>query len=180
MRFLLRVLIALVVVVAVLAAASFLLPREIAVARDITINAPPSAVFPHVNNLKKFEEWSPWAKIDPNVTFEYTGPEQGVGQKVSWSSDMPDVGTGSQEIVESVENQRVRTALDFGDHGTANAVFKLEPSGDEATKVVWGFTTDSGYNPMMRWMGLMMDKWVGEKYDEGLGNLKKMVEGAGS
>jgi len=32
-------------------------------------------------------------------------------------------------------------------------------------------------NPMGRWMGLMMDGWVGPDYETGLSNLKSLVEG---
>ena len=31
---------------------------------------------------------------------------------------------------------------------------------------------------MFRWMGLMMDGWVGPDYEKGLQNLRKLVEGA--
>ena len=33
-----------------------------------------------------------------------------------------------------------------------------------------------GMNPMGRWMGLMMDGMVGADYDQGLANLKALVE----
>jgi hypothetical protein len=34
-----------------------------------------------------------------------------------------------------------------------------------------------GVNPVGRWMGLMMDRWVGADYERGLANLKALVEG---
>ena len=178
MRILKNLIIGLLVLVALLAGAAFLLPREVAVSRTITIAAPPQAVFPYVNDLKKFNEWSPWAKIDPKVTYKFEGPTSGKGQKVTWTSKHADVGTGSQQIVESLPNKRVRTALDFGDHGTAKASFDLEPAGS-GTKLTWSFSTDTGNNPLLRWMGLMMDGWIGEKYEEGLRSLKALVEPKG-
>ena len=33
-----------------------------------------------------------------------------------------------------------------------------------------------GNNPMMRWMGLMFDKWVGADYETGLASLKELAE----
>ncbi len=179
MQILYRSFIALIILIVVLLAVAFLLPREVTVARSITINASPEAIFPYVNDLKKMNEWSPWARIDPKTEYEFEGPSSGKGQKVTWSSTHEHMGIGSQEIIESVPNKSVRTALDFGEHGTANATLLLEPDG-EGTKVTWGFTTDTGYNPMARYMGLMMDSWVGEKYMEGLQNLKKLVEGQSS
>lgn len=175
MQFIYRSFIALLIVAAVLFSVAFLLPREVAVARHITINATPDVVFPYVNDLRKMNEWSPWAKIDPKTEYEFEGAQVGKGQKVSWTSTNEHVGIGSQEIIESVANERVRTALDFGDHGTANATIVLVPEG-AGTKVTWGFTTDTGLSPIGRYMGLMMDTWVGEKYQEGLSSLKTLVE----
>jgi len=42
--------------------------------------------------------------------------------------------------------------------------------------VKWGFATDMGMNPIARWMGLMMDRWVGADYQKGLARLKDLVE----
>ena len=94
---------------------------------------------------------------------------------MEWRSDNKNVGNGTATITESIENQGIKTALDFGSQGTANAWFNLEPQ-DQATEVFWGFDTDMGMNPIGRWMGLMMDGWVGEDYAQGLANLKELVE----
>jgi len=177
MRLLGKLVIGLIVAVALLAVAGFALPRDIEVSRSIVIDAPPEKVFPYVNNLKRHAEWSPWAKIDPETKWSYQGPDRGVGQKVMWSSDHREVGTGSQTIVESVENRRVATELDFGDMGTAKAWFRLQPE-DSGTRISWDFATDAGNNPVMRWMGLMFDRWIGEAYDKGLTSLKQAVEQA--
>ncbi|KMW58986.1 hypothetical protein AIOL_003967 [Candidatus Rhodobacter oscarellae] len=176
MRILLRLLTGIVLLVAVLALGSFLLPREVAVARSVTIDAAPEAVFPHVNSLQKTEAWSPWMQRDPEVKLDYAGPEAGVGNKMTWASEDPQVGNGTQEITLSVENEKVETALDFGPMGTAKASFTLAAAG-EGTEITWGFVTDTGYNPMARYMGMMMDRWVGADYETGLGNLKSLVEG---
>ncbi len=93
-----------------------------------------------------------------------------------WTSDEPKVGSGSQEIVESVPDALVVTALDFGDMGTADARFVLEPTA-AGTRLTWGFVTDTGYNPVMRWMGLKLDDWVGADYEAGLARLKALAEG---
>jgi hypothetical protein len=155
---------------------AFLLPREVQVARSVVIEAPAEEIFPHVNAMKMTEAWSPWLGKDPQVQLTYEGPEAGVGNKMSWASDVPEVGNGTQEITLSVENEKVETALDFGDMGTAKASFTLAAA-EGGTELTWGFVTDTGMNPMFRWMGLMMDGWVGADYERGLGNLKALVEG---
>ncbi|WP_298851227.1 SRPBCC family protein [uncultured Ruegeria sp.] len=173
-----RIFAALVILLLVLVVGSYLLPGKAEVSRDITIDAPAEAIFPYVNSIQETEQWSPWLSRDPETQLSYSGPEAGVGNTLNWASDNPQVGTGSQQIIESVENQQVRTALDFGPMGTATASFILEAEGG-ATKVIWGFESDLGLNPMSRWMGLMMDKWVGGDYERGLINLKALIENHG-
>ena len=174
MRFIGRLFMLLVAAVVVLALVAFALPREITVSRSITINAPASKIFPLVNDLRK-HSWSPWVQLDPNAKFAYSGPTQGKGQKVNWQSDRDDVGTGSQTITASETNKLIETALDFGKHDTATAGFDLEEGGNK-TNVTWRFKTDAGNNPVMRWMGLMFDTWIGENYEKGLANLKELAE----
>lgn len=173
----LKWIIGLIVVLAVIfVGGAFLLPRTVEVARSIEIEAPAADVFPHVNSMQATEAWSPWLGRDPATKLTYSGPEAGVGNKLEWSSENPQVGSGTQVITASEDNKRVATALDFGDMGTAEAEFLLvEDSGK--TTITWGFKSDMGSNPVGRWMGLMMDGWVGGDYEAGLANLKKLVEG---
>lgn len=167
-----------VILAVVVVAGGYMLPREVIVARSVEINASPDVVFPHVNSLKATEAWSPWLGIDPDVQTSFTGPEAGVGAKLEWASVHPQVGSGRQEIIKSVANERVETALDFGDMGLAKAEFLLAPQGS-ATEVTWTLNTDMGPGPVGRWFGLMMDSWVGADYETGLQNLKTLVESGG-
>lgn len=157
-------------------AGGFFLPKEVTVARSVEIDAPASEIFPYVNNLKAAGEWSPWLGRDPEVQLTYTGPEEGVGAKLEWASDDPQVGNGVQQITLSDPDKLVQTTLDFGPMGQALAELELVEAGGTTT-VTWGFETDMGNNPSWRWMGLMMDRWVGGDYEAGLANLKALVEG---
>lgn len=176
MKFIKRLLTGLVAVIVILVVVAYVLPREVAVARSVQINAPASDVYPHIAGLKAHADWSPWLSIDPDVQLTYSGPDEGVGSKLEWTSEHPNVGNGKQEIIEAVELEKVVTALDFGDMGTAEAAVLLASSG-EATNVTWTLVSDMGNNPVGRWMGLMMDRWVGADYEKGLGALKAIVEG---
>jgi len=95
---------------------------------------------------------------------------------MSWSSEKPDVGQGSQEIIESVPESLVRTRLDFGEMGDANAFFELEARGEDKTHLVWGFKSDLGMNPVSRYFGLMFERWIGPDYEQGLAKLKSIAE----
>jgi hypothetical protein len=176
MRFLRNLILVLMGLIALLAAGAYLLPRHQIVERSILIDASPEAVFPLVNSLKRGAEWSPWMGRDPAMQVTYEGPDDGVGAKMQWASENPQVGSGRQEIVLSTPNERVETALDFGEMGAAKAWFALASEG-EGTRLVWGLDADMGSNPIGRWMGLMMDRWVGADYEAGLANIKALAEG---
>ena len=166
--------IGLFIVVAI--AIAYILPGKVRVERATVIEAAPDKVFELVNSFENFNRWSPWYERDPDGDYRIEGPGQGVGARMTWASDKPDVGAGSQEIVESVPTRLVRTKLDFGDMGDANAFFQIEPRGDERTHLVWGFDTELGLNPVSRYFGLMFDRWIGADYEHGLAKLKTLAE----
>jgi hypothetical protein len=177
MRIILRLAQFFVVLFLVLAAIGFLLPQEQKVERSIIIRAMPEEVFVHLNGAKAFNEWSPWALLDENMLVTYTGPDAGKGSTMAWESEQPGVGSGSLTITDLMEYEQVDIALDFGGQGKAASYFKLQPVA-EGTQVTWGFSMDAGMNPIHRWFGLMMDKWVGSDYEKGLLRLKKLIEGS--
>lgn len=159
----------------VLVIIGLILPQQVQVERSITIETSQHKIFPLVNNLHRFNEWSPWQQKDPDTQYRFEGPESGVGAKMYWISNHPQVGSGHQKIIESQLNTRVRTHLDFGAQGEAYAYFNLTPGGDDTT-VVWGFTSEFGMDLIGRYMGLMFDTWIGSDYEAGLENLKKLAE----
>lgn len=165
----------LLALVAVLLIGAYLRPRFVKVQRAQVIHAPASAIYPHIVSLEAFSHWSPWAGRDPNMDIRFSGPDQGVGNVMEWTSEVRNVGSGRQEITEAVENQKVKTALDFGAMGTAEAWWLLEEAGDQTT-ITWHLNADMGTSPIGRWMGMMMDKWVGGDYETGLSALKAKVE----
>jgi uncharacterized protein YndB with AHSA1/START domain len=154
---------------------ALVLPGEIRVARSIEIDVPPEQIFPLVNDLDAFNRWSPWATLHSETKYAFSGPESGVGARMTWSSDNPEVGFGSQEIIRSQAPEQVVLRLDFGSQGTAEASFDLEPAGD-GTKVTWSLAYDIGFDMIGRYMGLLMEGLVGKKYEEGLDRLKRLAE----
>ena len=178
MRFLKWLLVVAVALVAIIVGGGFLLPANVHVERSAVVQADAGKIFPYVNSLRRFHEWSPWAERDPNMKLEFSGPEEGVGAKMAWSSEKGDVGSGSQEIVENTPNERVVTALDFGEMGKAKASFQLQPE-ETGTKVTWALDSELPANPLARWFGLFLDGMVGPDYENGLKRLKTKVEAGG-
>ena len=76
MRFAKRLLIGIALLAATFIVVVALQPDDYRLTRQTVIAAPAAAVFAQVNDLQKWENWSPWAKLDPNakVTFSARGP----------------------------------------------------------------------------------------------------------
>jgi uncharacterized protein YndB with AHSA1/START domain len=175
MSILKRLLIALLLLVAVVIVGGFVLPASTHVERSISIARPPAEVFAMLNSYRRFNEWSPWHGRDPKTVYTYEGPTEGVGAGMRWSSEQSDVGKGRQTIIESVPNEKVGTRLEFEGQNDAIATFALTAEGD-GTRVVWSFDTEHGKNPISRWFGLMLDRWVGGDFAQGLAKLKTLLE----
>jgi uncharacterized protein YndB with AHSA1/START domain len=170
-----RLLFALLLLVGVAIVGGFVLPASTHVERSVIIARPPADVFAMLNSYRRFNAWSPWHARDPKTTYTYEGPAEGVGVSMRWSSEQSDVGKGRQTIIQSVPNEKVATRLEFEGQNDALATFVLTVEGD-GTKVVWAFDTDHGMNPISRWFGLMLDRWVGGDFAQGLAKLKTVVE----
>ncbi len=155
------------------------LPSTTQVERSIVIAQQPAVVFSLVNDLKAFHGWSPWAEKDPNMTVEFSSPSSGEGASMQWASDDPNVGVGSQTIFLSKPFTEVQIALDFGAMGLATAIFQFTQL-SVGTEVSWTLNVVHGGNLMSRYMGLMMDKWVGMDFEKGLQSLKTQAEGLDS
>jgi hypothetical protein len=138
------------------------------------INAPEGAVFPYVVNLHKFNDWSPWAARDPQLSVKYSGPESGKGAHTEWVSAKKEIGAGLMEITEADPNRHAELVVNLNDlEGTT--FYDIAPAGS-GSKVTWGFGYNAGTSPLGRWKGLMLDRLIGGEFQSGLVKLKERVE----
>ena len=170
-----RILIGIVALLVLFFVVGFLLPREVRVERSVEIDASPQAVFAMVNDFQQFNRWQPWALIDPSTRYVFEGPDTGAGSRMIWYSAHPQVGDGMQEILESLPYSRVRALLDFGTGGMAYADYLIDAR-EGGSVLTWTLETDMGGNPVGRYVGLMMDGMIGPSYEQGLSNLKAILE----
>jgi uncharacterized protein YndB with AHSA1/START domain len=153
-------------------------PADYRVERSTTIAAPAADVFAHVNDFHKWEAWSPWLKIDPNAKNSYEGPTSGKDAAFKWSGNS-EVGEGKMTITESRPNELIKIRLDFirPMEATSDVEFTFKPQGDQ-TAVTWSMAGKNGF--LFKAIHLVMncEKMIGDKYEEGLANLKAVVEKA--
>lgn len=172
-----KVLYTIIGLIAVVLIAAFVMPKDYAVEREIVVNRPKAEVFEYIKSLKKQNEWSVWGRRDPNMKKEFSGTDGTVGFVSMWDGN-DDVGKGEQQITKIEEGTRVDTELRFLKpfESTSDAYMITEPLDSSSTKVRWGFTGKMPIpmNVMLPFMN--MDKSIGNDFQEGLTNLKSILE----
>lgn len=171
-----KILIAAAVLVAVFFVVVAMQPAEFRVARSTLITASPATVFGKVNDLRTWQEFSPWAKIDPNAKATFAGPETGTGSSFTWAGNN-EVGEGTMTIVESRPHEVIRFKLEFVKpfEGTNDAEFTFKPVGTQ-TEVTWSMSGKNNF--IFKAVGLFIDceTMIGPQFEEGLKNLKALSE----
>jgi len=153
-------------------------PPEFRVTRSATVATAPTEVFPHVNELKKWDAWSPWAKLDPNAKHGFEGPAAGTGSAMTWAGNN-EVGEGRMTITESRPSELVRFRLEFYKPmaGTSDAEFTFKPQGNQ-TEVTRTMTGTNNFIAKAMCTVMNMDKMIGGQFEQGLASLKSIAEGA--
>jgi len=151
-------------------------PNEFKVTRSATMAAPPAVVFAQVNDFHAWQDWSPWAKLDPNATATFEGPDAGPGAKFLWAGN-DEVGEGSMTITESKPAERILIKLAFTKpyQDASDVEFTFKPDGDQ-TNVSWTMSGQHTFMSKAMCLFMNMDKMVGEKFEEGLASIKAKVE----
>lgn len=171
-----KILIGVAVLVVVFVVVVALQPDEFRVARSTVISAPPAVVFAKVNDLRTWQQFSPWAKLDPNAKATFAGPETGAGASFAWAGNS-EVGEGTMTIVESRPHELIRFKLEFVKpfEGTNDAQFTFKPTGAQ-TEVTWSMSGKNNF--LFKAVGLFLDceKMIGPQFEEGLANLKVLSE----
>ena len=164
---------AVIVVFAVFVA---LQPADFRIERSATMRAPAPAAFAQVNDFQNWRAWSPWEKVDPALKRSYEGPKAGPGAVYAWQGNK-DVGEGRMTITESRPGELVRIKLEFFKPfaATNTAEFNFKPAGDNTT-VTWTMTGHNSFLSKAICLFVDMDKMVGGMFDQGLGQMKSLVE----
>ena len=133
-------------------------------------------MFAQVNEIKKWEAWNPWGKIDPNMKLTYTGPASGVGASYAWVGNN-EVGEGKGTITEVRTNELVQLKLEFFKPmaGVSIAEFAFKPQGDK-TEVTWAMSGKNNFIAKAMCMIMNMDKMIGGQFEKGLADLKTAAE----
>ena len=147
------------------------------VERSRVIAASPDRIFPWFNDHRKFDEFNPWLKMDPEAKVAYTGPQSGLGAACRW--DGKAVGAGSATIVESESNQRVVLRMEWERpiEGVSTVEYRFEPEGDQ-TRVTWSMHGENGYAGKLMSLFMNCDEMCGKEFEKGLASVDQIVTAA--
>lgn len=154
--------------------------KDYHIEKEVTIAAPKQEVYDYVKFLKNQNNYSKWAKMDPNMKTSFTGTDGTVGFVSAWESEADSVGAGEQEIVAIEEGARIDYEIRFIEpfKSKAKAYMTTTAMDSASTKVTWAFDSHMPYP--MNLMGLFfnMEEAVGNDLNTGLQNLKGILETA--
>ncbi|MEM8587997.1 MAG: SRPBCC family protein [Pseudomonadota bacterium] len=152
--------------VALIVAATLLLPRHVRVERRAVIDADAGAVLSLAASGEGYQRFNPYKTKDPDLSITLFGPESGVGSGFNFAGRD---GKGSQ-TVSAVSGDAVEFDIDLGPMGKPRQTIRAEQCAG-GTSVTWSMQADMGLNPIGRVMGLFMDRMIGPTFERGLANL---------
>lgn len=171
-----KVLVGLIATIGSFLALILLQPSDYRVARTMVMSAPAPDVFAQIDDLRRWQAWSPWAKRDPKAKVSFDGPASGKGAMFAWSGNN-EVGEGRMTLTESQPGESVRIKTDFVKPfvGTSYSDFSLKPEGG-ATAVSWTISGQNDFIGKAICLFVSMDKVLGGEMEKGLASLKQLVE----
>lgn len=171
-----KILAGLVLALAAFAVIVALQPSQYVVFRTAIVGAPPPVVFQQVDNMRNWDGWSPWAKLDPAAKVTFEGPPAGKGSVFTWTGNEK-VGEGRMTVMESRSAELVRFKVDFVKPfaGTSTSEFAFKPDGNQ-TVVTWSMSGMNNFIAKAMCLFVNMDKMLGGDMEKGLAQLKAVAE----
>ncbi len=151
-------------------------PSEMHVERSVTADATPQDVAAWMVDLKKVNAWSPWEKLDPEMTKTYSDVTDQVGSSYAWDGN-DDVGAGEQTIA-SIESGTVTHDLHFMRpfESEARITFTWAEAEAGKTTVTWAMDSHNGFMSKAAGLFIDMDVMIGSSFEDGLGMLEPLAE----
>ena len=153
-------------------------PDSYHIERSAVLTAPPATVHAMIEDMHRFNDWSPWQKYDPSVKTDYAGPATGVGASQHWVGK-GEMGEGRMTITESTSPSSVTEKLEFIQpfDAVCDVRFTIVPEGD-GSKVTWSMDGKSDFMTKLMSLFWSMDARVGKDFEDGLSNLNRVLASA--
>ena len=153
-----------------------LMPKTFHIEKSIIVKKPAAETMGYIGNLNHYSKWNPWQQMDATSKNTITGSPMSPGHKYHWEGKK--IGIGELRLL-SADDKHIHFDLEFFKPWKSKAKdnWLFEPWGDgNETKITWQNSGELPW-PMARLMGPMISKNLNHQFEQGLNNLKKMVEG---
>ena len=173
LNILLRILAVMAAFVAIVLLIGTLMPRSFDTSSSVIIKAPPEKIFPQLNTIKMWSNWSMWSEHEiSGLRVDYSGPESGVGAIQKWTEPR---GDGKLWITESLKNERINFISNFANFPDMQSSITLTPEGD-STRVEWRSEGSLPGGPFYGWFGLTFGDSLAREYKKSLERLQRITE----
>jgi hypothetical protein len=171
---LLEILISLAIVFALFLIVGVMLPSSRHLTEKTETNRKLTIVFDTMNSFRRFKDWNPLVLRDPRMQLSLSGPVEGVGAKLDYTSQEERLGSGSYEIVESVPKQKIAININNIERGeNKRTAFFFKPTGrnNRNVEITQTYDVDYGWNLLGRYAGLYVTRHIGDDMKMGLARL---------
>ena len=179
MNRILELLIALAIVVVIALVVGLALPSHQHVSHSTETNRPLPVVFDMLSRFERFKDWNALRKLDPNVELKVQpSPESGKGARVDYVSSNSRVGSGSWQISDMVDGERIVYQIENGDYGSDKTMtFRFRRTGNQklSVEITESYDVDYGWNLIGRYAGLYVSRSVGDTMKGSLANLNTLL-----
>ena len=177
MKWLLRIIGLIILLFIAICAVGFFLPGTQTIERSIEVEAYPEDVFPYLNNLQLYSQWSPLYAQLSEAEIIYGGGDAGVGQNMAWQNGSGAYPFGSQEIVQSQPGEFVQVKANFsGRDATATHALLQNDTGESLTILTKSDIELGGFPYLERVRSKLRSGWFNDQFDAGLMRLKTISE----
>jgi len=172
-----KILLVLVGLLVLATGAALVMPSKWHVEKSVSVKARPETIYAAVADLKQWETWAAWNKsMDPSAKWDFSGAAVGQGAVMSWTGEK--MGTGKLTLTKGDPQTGVSYEMTMERMQTpAKGTIGFTAEG-EGTKVTWVDDGDFGMFLPGRFFVGMMERTLGEQFQEGLNRLKAGSEKA--
>jgi len=177
MKWLLRGIFLIFFIFAAMVTAGYFMPPIQLIERSIEIEAYPEDVFPFINNLQAYNQWSPLYAQITDAQIVYGGAESGNGQTMAWQGSAGAYPFGSQEIIQSQSGEFVQVKVNLsGRAATATHAILLQDDGNGVTVLTKSEIELGGFPYLDRVRTKLRQGWFNNQFDQSLMRLKTISE----
>ena len=169
----LRLIALIFVLLLILIGIGYLLPRSYSLEASIDIDAPVEHVFPLVNELPNWQQWSTFSeeRIE-SLKVTYGSQRSGEGASQTWTDAR---GGGKLWITKSLPNEVVEYDLNFGEFPTMKSQIRFETHG-QRTLIHWSSQGSLPPGAFYGYTALLFPGQMNYEYEKSLERLKNVAE----